>query len=672
MNAQIQSNVKELVQRLNQYRDAYYNHNRSLISDEEYDRLFDRLEKLEKETGIVYSNSPTQSVGYEVVSKLEKVKHNHELLSLGKTTEIEDIEKYFESKQTVIMAKMDGLTASLLYQNGKLVRAESRGNGEIGEDITHNARVFANCPQQIPYNGTLIVDGECIIDYETFEEINKNEQTEYKNPRNLVSGSVRQLNSEIAAKRNIRFIAWKLYLMLDENGNKETPSEMSDAFSILNSLGFEVVPFCVHPGNSIFKSYEIAIETIKCQCEKERLPIDGCVVAFNDIEYGNSLGSTGHHPKHSLAYKFYQERNETTLLDIEWTTSRTGLINPVAVVEPVEIDGTTVSRATLNNVSIIKELKLGIGDSVTIIKANQIIPMIVENLTQSDTYEIPNECPDCHSPAIIKNDTGRETLYCTNPQCPSRLHDKMANFCNREGMNIVGLSDERLKMLMRLGYISDFSSIYHLYEHEEEIIKLDGYGKSSVEKLLQSIEESKNNRLSNIITAIGIPGIGKSAAKSIAKHISYLYHSIPGSEFINSFDMFLHYCLTDYDWTCLSDFGKKTSCNINTYIKSSIKELCKLVEIVGIIDDKEENAHNNKLGGKTFCITGKLIHFVNRDALVEEIEKYGGKIVSGVTAKTNYLITNNKESGSSKNQKAIKYGTQIISEEEFIELCSKK
>lgn len=651
--------VQELVNTLNVYRNAYYNENKSLVSDKEYDELFDELAALEKESGIIYPNSPTQTVGYVVSSKLEKVKHNHPLLSLGKTTDIKDFIDYFQGKPVVIMAKMDGLTCSLYYEDGKLIRAESRGNGEIGEDITNNAKTFVNLPLTIPYKGKLWIDGEAIIDYQTFDEINKNEETPYKNPRNLVSGSVRQLNSEIAAKRKIKFIAWKLYKAEGTDGKREFDSNTLN-FKLLDGIGFEVVPlaYC----EKFEQQCEISIEMLKKICEEKHYPIDGMVGMFDDIQYGNNLGMTGHHPKHSLAYKFYQERNETELIDVEWSTSRTGLINPVAIVEPVEIDGTTVSRATLNNVSIIKDLKLGIGDTVTIIKANQIIPKIMENLTQSNTYKIPTHCPCCGAKAIIKNYNKRETLNCVNENCPARMHDRMANFCSREGMNIVSLSDERLKMLMELGYITDFESIYKLYMHKESIEKLEGYGKSSVANLLKSIEESKECKLSNVLTAIGIPGIGKSSAKSLSKHCASKKNG-------SVLETFISMACSNYDWTQLEDFGSVTSDNINTFIQNNIDSIKPLVDILTIAEDNESVVANNKLGGQSFCITGKLIHFANRDALVEEIEKYGGKIVSGVTAKTNYLITNDKESGSSKNQKAIKFGTKIISEEEFIDLC---
>lgn len=680
---QITSNeIAKLVNELNVYRNAYYNENKSLISDKEYDELFDKLQEMESESGIIYANSPTQTVGYEVVSKLDKVKHDHPLLSLGKTTEMQEFIDYFQNKPTVLMAKMDGLTCSLYYENGELVSGESRGNGEIGEDITSNVKTFINIPLHIPYKGKLWVDGEAIISYNDFDSINEEIRNEcqviaktkglsydetqklikdktYKNPRNLVSGSVRQLNSEIAAKRKIRFIAWKLYKAEDTDGKREFNSNALN-FKLLDGIGFEVVPllYC----DKFAQQCEMSINTIKGICEEKHYPIDGMVGVFDDIQYGVNLGMTGHHPKHSLSFKFYQERNETELIDIEWSTSRTGLINPVAIVEPVEIDGTTVSRATLNNVSIIKDLKLGIGDTVTIIKSNQIIPKIMENLTQSNTYKIPSVCPCCGSPAVIKNDNGRETLNCTNENCLARLHDKMSNFCSREGMNIVGLSEERLKTLMKLGFITDFESVYNVYKHSKDIEQLEGFGKSSVSKLVDAIEASKKCKLSAILTAIGIPGVGKSGAKSLAKHC--VAHKDG-----NVFRTFINMACSGYDWSQLEDFGDITSSNINSFIIKNKTTIEPLIDILDIAENDDNVVSENKLGGKSFCITGKLIHFSNRDALVEEIEKYGGKIVSGVTAKTNYLITNDKDSGSSKNKKAEKYGTQIISEEEFIKLC---
>jgi DNA ligase (NAD+) len=640
--------VKQLVSKLNRYRDEYYNNNNTIITDREYDELYDKLVALEKETGYVLSNSPTQSVGYEVVGQLNKVKHSHPLLSLDKTTDLDEFIKYFGNKDFVLMAKLDGLTCSLTYENGKLVRAESRGNGEVGEDITHNARVFSNLPTEIAFKGKLVVDGECIITYDEFNKIKTREGTDYKNPRNLVSGSVRQLNSEICGKRNVRFIAWKL-----ANG-EDLGQCHTDCFNVLSSLGFEVVPWYINSFNTI--------EWIKDECNYKKIPIDGIVGMFDDISYCNSLGMTGHHPKHSLAFKFYQEDNETTLTDVEWSTSRTGLVNPVAVFEPVEIDGTTVTRATLSNVSIIKELELGIGDTITVVKANQIIPKITQNLTRSNTYQIPKVCPACGEPLIIKNDNGRETLYCTNKHCKAIIHDKISNFASREAMNIVGISDERLRLLMDMGYITDFKSLYHLKDYRDEIAELKGFGKSSIDNIINAIEDSKKCKLKNVIVAIGIPSIGKSVAKTIAK-----YCELVSSD--NGLQTFIDFAIDDFDWSTLNDIGEVTKNNINSYVKNNYDEIKPLVDILEITRNIViylSLSHYKKFDGKTFCITGKLTEFKNRKELVYKIESNGGTVVSNVTSKTQYLITNDKNSGSAKNKAAQKYGTKIISELDFI------
>ena len=645
MNENRVEEVKSLVKKLNKYRDEYYNNNNSIISDREYDELFDKLIVLERETGCIFSNSPTQSVGYMSLSQLQKVKHSHPLLSLGKTTDIDGFIKYFGNKDVLIMAKLDGLTCSLTYDNGKLIRAESRGDGETGEDITHNAKVFSNLPTEIPFKCKLEIDGECIITYDEFERIKTRENTEYKNPRNLVSGSVRQLNSEIASKRNINFIAWRLHEA--ENVDIQYHSE---GFEFLSNLGFDVVPYYTNSFNTI--------EWIKDECETKQIPIDGIVGMFDDIEYGNSLGRTGHHPRHSLAYKFYQEENETVLLNIEWSTSRTGLVNPVAIFEPVEIDGTTVSRATLNNVSIIKELELGIGDTVTVIKANQIIPKITQNLTRSNTYQIPSVCPSCGNPITIKNDNGREMLYCTNRHCKAILHDKISNFATRETMNIVGISEERLRSLMDMGYITSFESLYHLKDHRNEIAKAKGFGESSIDNLINAIEVSKKCQLINVIVAIGIPGIGKSAARTIAEYCEE-------TEAENTFQEFINLAMSGFDWSVLQEIGQATSDNINSYVSDNYEDIQPLVNILQI-EKPQKSDLSQRYKGKTFCITGKLVEFDNRNALVYDIETKGGTVVSSVTSKTQYLITNDKASGSSKNKAAEKYGTKIISELEYI------
>ena len=671
--------IIELVSLLNKYRDAYYNNNESLVSDKEYDMLFDELVKLEQEQGLILANSPTQTVGYEVVSQLKKVTHNHPLLSLGKTTEIQEFYDYFKGLPMLLMAKMDGLTCSLLYKDGKLVRAESRGDGETGEDITHNAKVIVNLPLEIPFKGEMIIDGECIITRHDFERINKPlvEKAEkeataagltgkdfkeyvrkhsYANPRNLVSGSVRQLDSGVAAKRNIRFIGWKLHSMKNPDGTPYGVDKHTHGLIHLEKCGFEVVSNITMIDNSV-SDYENAIESIKNDCEKLNYPIDGMVGMFDDIEYGNNLGRTGHHPRHSLAFKFYQEDVETTLRDIEWSPSRTGLINPVAIFDAIEIDGTTVSRATLNNVSIIEELKLGIGDTIGVIKANQIIPNVTKNLTESNTYQIPKTCPCCGSPTIIKADNERKMLYCSNAHCPAVMHDRIANFATRDAINIVGVSEKRLNILMELGFVTDFESLYKLKEHRTELINLRGFGESSTDALLKAIEESKNCKLQNVLVAIGMPGIGKSAAKTIANYCSKNTNG-------NVFDTFLQFAKSNHDWSALPEIGEGTSNGINQYVIDNIDQIEPLLHILNV--EQPTKNDNGELAGKTFCITGKLVSFPNRDALVADIESKSGIVVSSVTAKTNYLITNDKTSGSSKNKAAEKYGTKIITEIEYI------
>lgn len=655
------SKIKELIGKLNYYRDMYYNHDRSLISDREYDSLFDQLTALEHKTGILYPNSPTQSVGYKSVSKLNKVTHNHKLLSLDKTTDINEFISFFGDKPFILMPKLDGLTCSIIYRNGELYSAESRGDGIVGEDITHNAMAFSNLPKTIPYKKELIIDGECIITDEDFDRINRGQvakgEPEYKNRRNLASGTVRSYDSSVVADRNVQFIAWKLYKADGMNFTKH-----HNAIQFLQNFGISTVaPQLIHNGKEVYHgaSCEELIEYMRDIYGKLGIPIDGMVGMFDDIEYGLSLGSTTHHPRHSLAFKFYPDSNETVLRDIEWSTSRTGLINPVAIFDPIEIDGTTVSRATLNNVSIIKELELGIGDTVTVIKANEIIPKITENLTRSNTYKIPNVCPSCGKPTVIKNDNGRETLRCENDDCPERLHDKIANFASRDGMNIVGISEERLRTLIDMGYITSFKSLYHLKDHRNELIKIPGFGESSVDNILQAIEESRKCKLANFIVAIGIPNIGKSTAWTIAEKCEK--EKLPFERLI---DIFLMLVTANEDWSKLPAIGETTKNLINSYVSKHYEEISGLANEIDIQVSSRISLHD--LADKTFCITGKLFDFKNRDALVTDIESRDGKVVSSVTKNTQYLITNDPDSGSSKNIAARKYGTKIITETDYI------
>lgn len=670
--------MKELVEKLNKYRDAYYNQNTSLITDREYDSLYDKLCQMERESGLILSNSPTQSVGYEIRSKLPKVKHNHPLLSLDKTTDTQEFLDFFGGKEFILMAKLDGLTVSIKYDKGKFVSAETRGDGEIGEDISHNAPMFKNLPLTIPYDGELIVDGECIIYEDELQKINKRENTDYKNVRNLVSGTVRQLDSKICANRNVYFIAWKLqtipkseyyhYLFVQPNPKKPPRPVVdlnlhNDRLQFLSDLGFDTVKRLFITQNKNLPTLEAYIHWLKTSCELLHMPIDGMVGMFDDIKYGESLGMTGHHPRHSLAFKFYQEENETTLKDIEWSTSRTGQVNPVAVFEPVEIDGTTVSRATLNNVSCIKEFELGIGDTITVIKSNQIIPMVTQNLTRSNTYKIPDVCPSCGHPTVIKNDNGREMLYCTNQQCKAVLHDSIANFASRNAMNIVGISDERLRVLIDEGFIEDYADLYDLKYRKDELVKLSGFGEDSVNNMLQAIEDSRDCEMANVIVAIGIPNIGKSTAKIIAEECARNFNPIVDK---NALDTLLWLATGEYDWSELPSIGELTSNTINDYVFANANLIMRLNKNLNIKMPVLSNTNQDDWrAGKTFCITGKLEHFDNRAALVYDIEIHGGKVVSSVTKKTDYLITNDKTSGSSKNKAAAKYGTKIITEAEY-------
>ena len=694
--------MRRLVADLNRYSASYYNDNISLISDKEYDELFDELLALEKETGIAYSDSPTQRVGYTVKSSLTKVRHNHPLLSLGKTTDIEEFAAFFGDKPVTVSAKLDGLTCSLLYRDGVLVSGESRGNGEEGEDITHNVRTFVNLPQRIPFKGQLIVDGECIIDYDTFERIKREEDTEYKNPRNLVSGTVRQLDSSVCSRRGVRFIAWKLWSALDEKGNAIPESKsFKEGFQWLNALGFEVVPY-IYCNNSINNINNINIEnntenntienavlSIRGICSESGLPIDGICGAFDDVDYGLSLGSTGHHPRHSLAFKFYQERNETTLLSIEWNTTRTGLVNPVAIVEPVEIDGTTVRRASLSNVSIIKELELGIGDRVSLIKANQIIPQITDNLTRSGNYEFPSSCPCCGSELVLSSEHGREVLLCRNKGCRAQNLDRIVNYVSRNGLNITGISGERLGLLMDAGFISDFGDIYRLKEYRREMEQMEGLGELSVENMLKSIEESRRCRFSDFITAFGIPGIGRASGKALTAYLMSLSKQEISQEISREINQeikdggeikktiagqFLNLALDGYDWSRIDDFGEIMREDINNYLAANADSYKDAVSYLSFTEDEEKdnnddaNKENQPLRGKKLCITGKLLQFANRNELVEVIEKAGGSFVTSVSSATDYLICNDKDSGSSKMRNAQKHGIPVLSEDELLEL----
>ena len=638
----------ELISLLNKYRDAYYNESKSLISDYEYDKLYDELERLEKETGIVMSNSPTQTVGYEVKSKFEKVKHNHPMLSLDKTKSEADLIKFLGNRIGVLMLKMDGLTVTLRYVDGKLQSAETRGNGETGEDILHNAKVFSNIPLYIDYLGELIVDGEAIIDSKTFKKINSelSPENQYKNQRNLASGSVRQLDSSVAAHRNIKFIAWKCVKGFENN------NDFRDKLICLSDLGFEIVPlYCMsHLTNEGLDWY---IDALKEEAQQFGYPIDGLVLTYNDVAYGESLGMTGHHPKHSIAYKFYDEENVTKLLDVEWSMGKTGDLCPVAIFEPVEIDGSTVSRASLHNISICKNLQIGMGDEITVYKANAIIPQIADNLTRSDTLKIPKTCPICGSQTEIVKDNATEVLRCTNPGCKGKLLGQLVNYVSRKGANIEGLSEESLSKFISWGWIDNVPDVYKLPEHFEELKNKEGFGEKSVGKLADALEKSKKIELRNFITALSIPGIGPSQAQVLANYFG-------------TWERLAEAGVGDFDFSQIDGFGEITNENIHSWFRSVWIPNEKSWEIVTVLPS--ENTTVNKLSSKIFVITGTLNHFKSRDEAKEKIESLGGKVAGSVSKKTFALVNNDVESNSSKNKKAKELGVRIISEDELLKM----
>ena len=654
--------MKKLVNVLNKHRDLYYNKQAPIISDHEYDMLYDKLERMEKETGIVLSNSPTRTVGFEVKSELKKVKHSHPMLSLSKTKSIDELTKFVGDRKCVITPKLDGLTILLTYENGELIQAETRGNGEEGEIVTHNAKVFTNIPISIPYKERYEIEGEAIITYDDFKSINETEGGKYKNPRNLVSGSVRQLDSNVAKNRNIRFVAWKV------------PSEIKIKESYDNSfryklyfaeevLGFEVAPYvmCCGFGYGLgAATLSNKIDLLKYCVNEMGYPIDGMVVTYDDIEYGESLGYTGHHPKHSIAYKFYDEEVETTLKHIEWTMGKTEVLTPVAVFEPVEIDGTVVERASVHNVSILRELDLCEGDTITVYKANQIIPQISDNLSKNNresTLTIPDACPICWFRTIETRNNNSTVLRCINPSCKGQLLGKLTHFCSRNAMNIEGLSESTIEKFIELNYISSFEDIYNLDDFYYDIIEQDGFGKKSVDKLMSAIENSKKTTLDRFLYALSIPNIGRTASKTISKR------------FDNSFEKFYNEAiLGHFNFETLDGFGSELHYSINEYLVGYEEDITNIAKYLVFENEENNSGYAANLTGKTFVITGSLNHFENRDKLKEVIESLGGKVSGSVSKKTNYLVNNDAESESSKNKKAKELGVEIITEKTLINM----
>ena len=650
--------MKELVNELNNYRNEYYNNNNSIVSDLEYDRLFDELVEMEKVLDIAYPNSPTQQVGYTVVSNLEKVKHEYPLLSLDKTKSIIDLVNFVNIHPFVISAKMDGLTICLTYENGNLIKAETRGDGVEGELVTHNINTFKNVPKTIPYKNHLVVVGEAILTKDKLNIVNKDlpDDKKYKHVRNLVSGTVRQLDSSVCANREPMFIAWDCRTNIAKT--------LGEKFEQLNRWGFTIIPYIItyrghrNNVNSLKEQIEINIEDIKTICKEFNYPIDGMVITYDNIEYGNSLGQTSHHFKNAIAYKFYDEETVTHLRDIEWSMGRTGVLTPVAIFDTVDIDGTSVSRASLHNVSILKELKLGIGDEITVFKSNMIIPQISENLTKSNNYILPTECPYCHS--IVKQVTDNDStiLKCTNNSCWARKLGEFTHFVSKPCMNIVGLSEQSIKLFLEKGWINDPIDLYTLTlrYYYEDIVNTEGWSNVSVDKLFKAINDSRNVKLENAINALGIDSIGIKASKDIAKYCNYDWHNFTNPKYYEHFDK-------------INGFGEVMCKSVIDKIRCDYMYINDLFSEFNFIDVVSET--NNVLKDKTFVITGTLSHYKNRDELVNAIENSGGKVSGSVSAKTSYLINNDITSTSGKNKKAKELNVPIITEEDFMKMITK-
>lgn len=639
--------MKELVLKLNQASKAYYQYDKQNISDFEYDKLYDELVSLEKETGIVLSNSPTQNVGYTVLSDLKKVQHEFPMLSLDKTKEVEKLISWLGDRDGLLSWKLDGLTIVITYRNGELVQAVTRGNGQIGEDVTHNAKVFKNLPIKLAFQGELVLRGEGIISYPDFRCINEElEDGEiYKNPRNLCSGTVRQLNSEIAAKRNVMFYAFSVV----KAEGKEFQDTKSSQLDWLKSLGFDVVEYCILNSDTLKNRISEFQEKVK----QNEFASDGLVLTYNQLSYSRSLGATSKFPKDSIAFKWADETAETILREIKWNTSRTGLINPIAVFDPVELEGSTVSRASLHNLSVMEELQLGIGDTVKVYKANMIIPQIAENLTKTGNAEIPEYCFVCGGETEVRMLHEGKALYCTNPNCEAQKLRSLSHFASRDAMNIDGLSEETLKKFVAKKFIKYYPDIFHLNHYEEEIKNMEGFGEKSYQNLISSIEKSKTVQLPHFIYALGINHVGLSNAKLLCKYFNYDLDQIRQAseeELIN-----------------INGFGKIIAHSIYQYFRNEkdmelLKQALEVIELQ-IPERVEENA---LLEGISVVITGDLEYFKNRKELQAKIENLGGKVTGSVTKKTSYLINNDIYSNSSKNKKAKDLGIPIIREMEFV------
>ncbi len=639
--------MQEKIRVLNEANKAYYQEDREIMSNLEYDKLYDELKQLEEETGIVLSNSPTVRVGYELLSNLPKERHENVMLSLDKTKDVSTLKEWLKNKAGVLSWKLDGLTIVMTYEGGKLIKAVTRGNGEIGEVVTNNAKVFTNIPLTIAYKGTLILRGEAVISYSDFYKMNeKIDQVEakYKNPRNLCSGSVRQLNNKITAERNVKFYAFSVI-----RADVDFKNSKIEQLKWLKNQGFSVVEYKKVTSDNI----EETVKWFEEHIEENDLPSDGLVLTYDDINYGESLGTTAKFPRDSIAFKWRDEVKETKLLDIEWSASRTGLINPIAIFEPVELEGTTVSRASVHNLSIMEELELGIGDLINVYKANMIIPQISDNLTRSNNIEIPKSCPVCGGETLINNDNGIKTLYCTNDECLAKQIKAFTHFVSRDALNIEGLSEATLEKFIAKGLVKEFADIFHIEKHKDVITNMEGFGEKSFNNLVNSVNKARKTTAARFLYSLGIPNIGLSNAKLISKEFKDDWERIQGATYEELIEIsgIGHVMATNY-----VNFFR------NEKKKALIEDVLKEIEFESSEQETEQTFEN-----LTFVITGSLSHFKNRDELKAAIEERGGKVTGSVTSKTDYLINNDLLSNSSKNKKAKELGIEIISEDQFVQ-----
>ena len=643
--------MKELVSLLNKASRAYYQEAQEIMSNYEYDRLYDELKELEDELGITLSNSPTVNVGYEVVSELPKERHESPMLSLDKTKEVEELKNFVGDQKVLMSWKMDGLTVVLTYRDGKLYKAVTRGNGEVGEVITNNAKVFKNVPVQIAYQGELILRGEAVIGYKDFEKINQEIEdvdARYKNPRNLCSGSVRQLNNQITAKRNVMFYAFTLV----QADGVDFQNSRACQMEWLKSQGFTTVEYYMVTRDTV----EDEVAKFSSKISENDFPSDGLVLTYDDIAYGRSLGRTAKFPRDSFAFKWQDEIRETVLREIEWSPSRTGLINPVAIFDPVELEGTTVSRASVHNISIMEELELGIGDRIEVYKANMIIPQIAENLTRSGVKDIPCKCPVCQGETKIRQVGNAKALYCMNPECQAKHVKSFALFVSRDALNIEGLSEATLEKFISRGYIHTFADIFHLDQYKEKIQKMEGFGEKSYKKLAESIEKARTTTLPRVIYSLGIAGIGLANAKVICRELKYDVESLLK--------------VSEEELNEIQGVGEVLAKAFVGYFADA-KHVENFRRLLNELTIPEETVTKQQIfEGVNFVITGSVKHFANRGEVKELIESLGGKVTGSVTSKTNYLINNDVTSTSSKNKKANELGIPIISEETFLELVN--